>query len=133
IGFGVSEWGDYNNSYPIGDGLYAADLMGQMAQTGLAFGNAWDIGNIIPDNGQLLPAFGFDPLKHEGGGWSSQPSNGSSNALGWTDDPHYARPGHWSFIVDYTGSKGANAGLGHDMAGVKMNPAVNSLAADVFI
>src|SRR5579862_7390348 len=33
VAFGVSEWGNYNNSYPIGDGLYAADLMGQMAQS----------------------------------------------------------------------------------------------------
>jgi hypothetical protein len=133
IAFGVSEWGDYNNTYAIGDGLYAADLMGQMAQTGLAFGNVWDIGNIIPDNGRPLPAFGFDSIGHQAGGWTAQPSNGSNNALSWTDDPHYARPGHWSLIVDYKGSIGPNASLGHGLAGVRVNPAANSLAVDTFI
>jgi hypothetical protein len=133
IAVGISEWGDYNNSYPIGDALYAADAMGQMAQTHLAFGNVWDIGNVIPDNGQPLPSFGFDATRHESGGWSTSPTSGSSNATFWTNDPSYSRPGHWSLVVDYKGSMGANRGLGHDLAGVNINPAANALAVDVFI
>ncbi|HLY65169.1 MAG TPA: hypothetical protein VKU60_06535, partial [Chloroflexota bacterium] len=133
VAFGVSEWGNYNNSYPIGDGLYAADLMGQMAESQLAYGAAWDIGNVIPDTGQLLPSLGFDSVNHLAPGWSTQPSNGSTNALSWANDPNYARPGHWSLVVDYKGSSGANAALGRDLAGVKMNPGVNSLQVDALI
>jgi hypothetical protein len=133
VSVGVSEWGDYDNKYPIGDGLYAADLMGQMAQTGLAFGNAWDIGNIIPNNGQMLPSLGFDSLQHRADGWTAAPSNGSSNALSWTNDPSYSRPGHWSLVVDYKGSSGPNASLGRSLQGVSINPAVNALAVDALI
>jgi hypothetical protein len=133
IGIGASEWGDYNNSYPIGDGLYAADLMGQMAQSQLTFGNVWDIGNIIPDNGQPQPSFGFDALHHESGGWNAGPANGSSNGMFWTNDPNYSRPGRWTLVVDYKGSSGANKALGHDLNGLTINPAANALAVDVFI
>jgi len=133
VGIGVSEWGDYDNKYAIGDGLYAADLMGQMAQSQIAFGNAWDIGNVIPDNGQPLPAFGFDSVNRQAPGWTTQPANGASNGLSWTNDPHFARPGHWSLVVDYRGSKGPNASLGHSLAGIAVHPAVNALGLDVFI
>ncbi|HEU0169145.1 MAG TPA: hypothetical protein VFS62_15315, partial [Chloroflexota bacterium] len=111
IAVGVSEWGDYNNLYPIGDGLFAADLMGQMAKSGLAFGNAWDIGNMIPDNGTLVPRFGFDAAAHNSGGWQAAPANGASNSLTWSADPAVTRPQSASMAVDYTGSHGPNAAL----------------------
>ena len=133
ITVGVSEWGDYNNSYPIGDALYAADLMGQMAQTGLAFGNAWDIGNVIPNNGQQLPSLGFDSVNHKVDGWSTQPALGASNALSWTNDPTYSRPGHYSLVVDYRGSAGANGSLGKSLVGAKLDPAANAIGMDVYI
>jgi len=133
VAFGVSEWGDYDNQYPIGDGLYSADLMGQMAQTGLAFGASWDIGNIMPDVGQVIPTFGFDAVKHQAGGWDAQPSNGATDSQGWTNDPAYSRPDHWSLVVDYSGSKGPNASLGHNLAGISVNPAVTALGLDVLV
>ncbi len=133
ISVGVSEWGDYNNAYPIGDALYAADLMGQMAQTQLAFGNAWDLDNVIPDNGSPAPSFGFDASHRDTGGWSAHPSSGATNNLSWTADPNYSRPGGQSLIVDYRGSTGPNDGLGHDLAGTSVNPAASSLAVDVLV
>ncbi|HEX6511147.1 MAG TPA: hypothetical protein VF157_02535 [Chloroflexota bacterium] len=133
VGIGVSEWGDYNNTYPIADGLYAADLMGQMARSQIAFGNAWDLANVIPDNGQPVPTFGFDSPHHEAGGWDTAPANGASNALTWTNDPDHSWPGHWGLVVDYRGSKGPNASLGHSLAGISVNPVANALALDVLI
>ncbi len=129
VGIGISEWGDYDNKYPVGDALYAADLMGQMAQSQIAFGNAWDIGNVIPNNGQIIRTFGFDAARRRAPGWTAQPGNGASNALDW-DAGRYGRP---ALAVDYRGSKGPNASLGHTLEGIAINPAVNALALDVLI
>ncbi|HVA23875.1 MAG TPA: glycoside hydrolase family 44 protein [Chloroflexota bacterium] len=143
IAIGISEWGDYNNSYPIGDGLFAADLMGQIAKNQLAYGNTWDVGNTIPDNGALVRTFGFDAGKSSGG-WETNPANAASMHAGWTSDPNYTRPGGTSLAVDYTGSTGANAGLSRPLAGTRGLPllagpgaagwsAVDEIRADVFI
>ncbi|MHB8619148.1 MAG: hypothetical protein ACYDAG_06195 [Chloroflexota bacterium] len=132
IGVGISEWGDYNNLYPIGDGLFAADLMGEMAKLGLTFGNAWDIGNMIPDNGAIVPRFGFSSAKHDSGGWVTVPANGATNAVSWTADPSVTRPGGTSMAVGYHGSTGDNAALTHSAAGVDWS-GVDSIRADVFI
>ena len=47
ITFGVSEWSNYNDSYPVPDGLFAADLLGVMAQNGVAFANTWDLQSML--------------------------------------------------------------------------------------
>lgn len=143
IAIGISEWGDYNNLYPIGDGLFAADVMGQIAQNQLAFGNSWDIANTIPDNGKLVRTFGFNPGKSSGG-WDTTPANGASMHPGWTSDPNYSRPGSASLAVDYTGSSGPNAGLFRVLGPARGLPllagtgspdwsAVDEIRADVFI
>ncbi len=141
IGVAVSEWGDYNNLYPVGDGLFAADLMGQMAKSQLTFANAWDIGNMIPNNGSLVPMFGFNPGQTSAG-WFASATNGASMTASWQAPPGSTRV---SLAVDYSGSTGANAGLGRDMqaagrgasAGTRSSgvdwSAVDGIRADVFI
>ena len=142
IAIGISEWGDYNNLYPIGDGLFAADLMGEIAKNQLAYGNTWDVANSMPDNGQLVRTFGFDPGKSSGG-WDTTPTNGATMHAAWTSDSNYSRPDSASLVVDYTGSNGANAGLGRPLGAARGLPllaggsvdwtAVDELRADVFI
>ncbi|HUZ78403.1 MAG TPA: hypothetical protein VMV93_12570 [Chloroflexota bacterium] len=132
IGVGVSEWGDYSNKYPIGDGLFSADLMGRAAVDQLTFANAWDLGGMIPNNGQLKSLLGFNPGAQSAGRWQGQPANGATNALSWTANPAYTRPDTTSLQVDYRGSSGANAGLSAKASGVNWN-LVNGIQVDVYI